>query len=91
MTNRYLLIRRCTHLLWLLGLTLLLGGSALAQGSRYTLKGRVTDAAGSGIPGVTVVLRGTSQGTTSASDGSYALGTSGHLGAPRRWPPAPTR
>lgn len=76
MTNRYLLICRCTFYAWLLGLTLLLAGSALAQGSRYTLKGRVTDAAGSGIPGVTVLLRGTSQGTTSASDGAYALGTS---------------
>ena len=76
MTYHYLPLTQRIRSLWLLGLTLLLCGNAVAQGNRYTLKGRVTDAAGSGVPGVTVVLRGTPQGTTSTADGSYALGTS---------------
>ncbi|WP_236648748.1 SusC/RagA family TonB-linked outer membrane protein [Spirosoma sp. 209] len=46
----------------------------MAQSTRYTLRGRVTDAAGSGIPGVTVLVRGTSLGTTSVADGTYTLG-----------------
>jgi len=56
-------------------LTLLMCGSAIAQGNRYTIKGRVTEGVGSGIPGVTVVLRGSSQGTTTVADGPHTFGT----------------
>lgn len=55
-------------------LALLLCSNVLAQGIRYTIKGRVTDNAGQAIPGVTVLLRGTQLGTTSVADGSYNLG-----------------
>ncbi|WP_171044945.1 SusC/RagA family TonB-linked outer membrane protein [Spirosoma lacussanchae] len=72
--NRYLPGGRPICLLWLVGFTLLLCGTVMAQGNRYTLRGRVTDAAGSGIPGVTVLVRGTSFGTTSVADGTYTLG-----------------
>jgi len=74
MLNRYLPGGRLICLLWLVGFTLLLCDTAMAQGNRYTLRGRVTDAAGSGIPGVTVLVRGTSFGTTSVADGTYTLG-----------------
>ncbi|MGF7218239.1 TonB-linked SusC/RagA family outer membrane protein [Spirosoma lacussanchae] len=74
MMNRYLPGGRPICLLWLVGFTLLLCGTVMAQGNRYTLRGRVTDAAGSGIPGVTVLVRGTSFGTTSVADGTYTLG-----------------
>ena len=76
MINRYVFLSLCTRYVWLLGLTFLLCGSALAQETRYTLKGRVTDASSAGIPGVTVVLRGSSQGTVSVADGTYSLGVS---------------
>ena len=39
-----------------------------------TISGRVTDdATGSGLPGVSVVLKGTSRGTTTDSDGNFRL------------------
>lgn len=74
MMNRYVLLSHGLRTLRMLCLILLLGGSALAQGNRYTLKGRVTDATGAGIPGVTVLLRGTQLGTSTVADGSYTLG-----------------
>lgn len=37
------------------------------------LSGRVTDAAGSPLPGVTVQVKGTSQGTTTDADGKFTL------------------
>ncbi|MBJ6144870.1 TonB-dependent receptor [Hymenobacter sp. BT559] len=39
----------------------------------WQLTGRVTDAKGGGLPGVTVVLKGTTRGTTSGPDGSFSL------------------
>ncbi len=75
MTNRYFLIGPLIRPLWLLGLTLLLCLDSLAQSNRFTLKGRVADANGSGVPGVTVQVLGTQTGTTSDADGNYSLGT----------------
>ena len=74
MTNDYLFIRKHVRCLCVFALTLLLGSNAFAQGNRYTLRGRVTDAAGATIPGVTVLLRGTTQGTTTVADGTYSMG-----------------
>jgi TonB-linked SusC/RagA family outer membrane protein len=39
----------------------------------WQLTGRVTSPTGEGLPGVTVVLKGTSRGTTSGPDGSFAI------------------
>lgn len=47
-------------------------GSLSAQN---LLKGKVTDEKGDGLPGVTIYERGTSNGTVSAWDGTYALRT----------------
>jgi TonB-dependent starch-binding outer membrane protein SusC len=38
-----------------------------------TLNGKVTDQTGSGIPGVTVVVKGTTTGTVTNLDGNYTL------------------
>jgi TonB-linked SusC/RagA family outer membrane protein len=38
-----------------------------------TVKGKVTDETGSGMPGVNVVIKGTSNGTTTDAEGSYVL------------------
>ena len=39
-----------------------------------TITGRVTDGAtGSGLPGVSVVVKGTSRGTTTDTDGNYRV------------------
>jgi TonB-linked SusC/RagA family outer membrane protein len=59
-------------LLWLL----LLHTAAWAQGSvgqRFTLTGRITDATGQGVPGATVLLKGTGLGASSGNDGAYSI------------------
>lgn len=61
------------HCLWMLGLILLLCTNVFAQSTRYTLKGRVTDPEKMGLPGTTVVLVGTTVGTTTDAEGNYTL------------------
>ena len=78
MTNNYLFFIRQLCLIWL---PFVLCTSGLAQTTRYVFNGRVTDGTGAGIPGVTVVLRGSSQGTTSVADGSYTFGTTAAPGS----------
>ncbi|TVT38363.1 TonB-dependent receptor [Hymenobacter setariae] len=38
-----------------------------------TITGRVTDTKGEGLPGVTVLVKGTTNGTTTGADGSFSL------------------
>ncbi|MBR1887972.1 MAG: carboxypeptidase-like regulatory domain-containing protein [Bacteroidales bacterium] len=49
---------------------LLLAQSAFAQG---TLRGKVTDQDGAPLPGVTVLVKGTTQGTMTGADGTYSM------------------
>ncbi|WP_233635796.1 SusC/RagA family TonB-linked outer membrane protein [Hymenobacter setariae] len=44
-----------------------------AAGQRFTLQGRITDATGQGLPGATVLLKGTGLGASSGNDGAYSL------------------
>jgi len=46
--------------------------AAVAQTSR-TITGTVTDETGAGLPGVTVVLKGTSTGTSTDENGKYTI------------------
>ncbi|MBE6205027.1 MAG: TonB-dependent receptor [Rikenellaceae bacterium] len=46
---------------------------AYAQGGRVTVTGTVTDASNLPIPGVTVTVDGTDQGTTTDVDGKYSI------------------
>ena len=67
----------------LLGLTALLppvvqahggpGPATEAPGAQVPVAGRVTQANGEGLPGVTVVVKGGTIGTTTGGDGSFAL------------------
>ena len=50
---------------------LLFQGAAFAQGSQ--VRGKVTDADGKPLAGVTVLVQGTGNGTMTAADGSYSL------------------
>lgn len=43
------------------------------QGQQRSLSGQVTDASGNPLPGVTVVIEGTTVGTITDSDGNYSL------------------
>jgi TonB-linked SusC/RagA family outer membrane protein len=47
--------------------------STTAAVQDVTISGRVTDAKGEGLPGVTVLVKGTSTGTSTNSDGSFSL------------------
>jgi TonB-linked SusC/RagA family outer membrane protein len=49
---------------------------ALAQG--IAVQGKVTDESGGGLPGVTVLVKGTSTGTATGADGSYSLHAPGN-------------
>ncbi len=49
---------------------LLLSGSAQAQ---RVVRGKITEASGAVIPGVSILLKGTTAGTTSNIDGTYSL------------------
>jgi TonB-linked SusC/RagA family outer membrane protein len=51
-----------------------LAASPLCAVAQVTIKGTVTDGAkGDRLPGVSIVVKGTTRGTTSNSDGTYAL------------------
>jgi len=48
-------------------------GRAENMQQQATVSGRVTDASGTPLPGVTVVIRGTTQGTITDADGNYSI------------------
>ncbi|SOD99367.1 SusC/RagA family TonB-linked outer membrane protein [Spirosoma fluviale] len=57
----------------LIGLVwLLMVGKLLAQ-TPLTVTGRVTDETGQALPGVTVLIKGTTNGTTTTAEGTYRL------------------
>ena len=69
MSNLSLYRRRAglSGLVWLLVI-----GQLLAQ-SGLSLSGRVTDEAGQALPGVTLLIKGTQNGTTTSAEGTYRL------------------
>ena len=57
-------------------LTVLLAGFVLAQGTAFAqanVRGRVSDSDGQPLAGVTVMIQGTSTGTSTAADGTWSL------------------
>lgn len=58
-------------LFFILMCTVLAGGRAYAQDSMVT--GKVTDDGGSALPGVSVVVKGTTRGTTTDTEGNYRI------------------
>lgn len=61
------------HILLSLWLILLAGGWAVAQSPGRTVSGRVTGQSGDGLPGVNIVIKGSSKGTTTNANGQYLL------------------
>ncbi|MGV8092099.1 MAG: TonB-dependent receptor [Mangrovibacterium sp.] len=47
--------------------------SGVVVQQQKTISGKVTDSSGSALPGVTVLVKGTSSGTITGTDGSYSL------------------
>ncbi|MGV3587190.1 MAG: SusC/RagA family TonB-linked outer membrane protein, partial [Adhaeribacter sp.] len=64
---------------WLI-LPLVLLATAGAWAQSVDIKGKVTDEQGGGLPGVTVLLKGTTNGTTTDASGTYALNIPGSGG-----------
>ena len=49
------------------------GSSMVFQKQSITISGKISDSSGSSLPGVTVVVKGTTQGTITDTDGNYSL------------------
>ena len=64
-------------LLSLVLLMVLMTGMAFAQ--QKTITGKVTDVNGSSVPGVSVILKGTTTGVTTSNDGKYSLTSSSDI------------
>jgi len=47
--------------------------NVFAQANEITVKGKVTDVSGVGLPGLTVAVKGTGQGTITDNQGSYSI------------------
>lgn len=75
----FLLLKQSRFLLsmCLLGIMVFgVNGFALAQTGSTRLSGSVVDENGATMPGVTIVIKGTTQGTSSTMDGKYSFATS---------------
>lgn len=72
---RYLKIDRAKHRFWLLAILLLVGASNLFGQKSYTYTGVVTDNTKETLPGVSIVVKGTTEGTISSINGSFTLTT----------------
>jgi TonB-linked SusC/RagA family outer membrane protein len=67
------LSRKRIPLLLLIVITQLIAFNAYSQADVRTISGKVTDDSGSALPGVTVVVPGTTTGTVTNPDGSYSI------------------
>lgn len=54
-------------------LLLVLAFAVTAVQAQITVKGKVTDESGTGLPGVNIVVKSTSNGTTTNADGGYVI------------------
>lgn len=61
---------------WVLMLTILIFSTIVVQ-AQVVVKGKVVDELGKGLPGVSVVIKGTSSGTASIENGNYSISVSG--------------
>jgi TonB-dependent starch-binding outer membrane protein SusC len=64
---------RCPTRLQVALLLAFLAGSASTAFSQVTVTGKVTDESGGSLPGTNVIIKGSTSGTTTNSDGDYTL------------------
>ncbi len=62
--------RKTTRSTWLLLFALIVPPLVYGQA---TVRGKVTDESGTGMPGVNIIVKGTATGTTSDADGNYSI------------------
>lgn len=68
--KKLLLLMKLTTLLFLLGLIQV---SATVYAQQRSVSGKIVDESGQPLPGVTVVVKGTTNGTVSNPDGNYTI------------------
>jgi TonB-dependent SusC/RagA subfamily outer membrane receptor len=71
--NRFCLLRFCLAILLVAGFATLLPSGAAAQAQRKTITGQVTNEKGEPVSGASVMIKGTTTGTTSDVRGAYAI------------------
>ncbi|SNS73093.1 Outer membrane receptor proteins, mostly Fe transport [Ekhidna lutea] len=77
MTMKTILITNPSHtFLRLIGMIVVFLGCIASTFAQTQISGTITDETGEAIPGVTVVIQGTSQGSVTGIDGTYAFSTS---------------
>lgn len=84
-----LILSKCAHRIgrYSLATVLLVGGGSALEArpvslatllnktiTKETITGKVTDAKGDALPGVSVLVKGTNSGTTTQGDGTYSIG-----------------
>jgi TonB-dependent starch-binding outer membrane protein SusC len=74
--NTYILLMNLRKLLFSFGLPVLLLLTLSLAAQDRVVTGKVTDATGRGVAGVSVTVRGQSAGTTTNDDGTYSIRTS---------------
>ena len=73
---RFLFLWKCpAHFQIAFSLILLFAG-ALTANAQTAVRGQVVDETGSGLPGVNILVKGTTNGTTSDASGNYSLDVS---------------
>lgn len=70
---RFMLFHRYPRCLQIALSMLLIGLAANTVSAQSTVRGRIVDETGTGLPGVNVIIKGTTSGTTSGVDGSYTI------------------
>lgn len=67
--QQFLLVKRRLFV----SLCLLIASTLVAMAQSITVKGKITDDQGQNLPGVSVVVKGTTTGTVTGSDGAYSV------------------
>jgi TonB-dependent starch-binding outer membrane protein SusC len=70
------MMRKIYRSLWITSVCFFLVGLASAFAQRQVVSGRVTDVAGSPLPGVNVLIKGSTIGTTADGSGTFTIETS---------------
>jgi TonB-dependent starch-binding outer membrane protein SusC len=67
------MIKKVYRSIWLASVCFFLVGLASAQAQKQVVSGKITDATGAALPGVSILVKGTTFGTSADVDGNYSL------------------
>ncbi|WP_333821178.1 carboxypeptidase-like regulatory domain-containing protein, partial [Ohtaekwangia sp.] len=67
------MIKKVYRSMWFTAVCFFLVGLVSAQAQKQVISGKVTDAAGAPLPGVSILIKGTTIGTSSDAEGNYSV------------------